>query len=175
MATRRFGRAVLALAAAAGVLGGGRVAEAQARAEDSAASRATRRIVVSFQDRKLALLENDAVVLVLAVAVGAPETPSPAGTFEIVTRLTNPTYYGNGRVIEPGPSNPLGTRWIGINVKGYGLHGTDQPASIGYAQSHGCIRLHNADVERLFTRVRSGDAVEMHATRTPEVAWIFGN
>jgi L,D-transpeptidase-like protein len=78
-----------------------------------------------------------------------------------------------GKVIAPGPQNPIGTRWIGLNQKGYGIHGTDQPSSIGYAKSHGCIRLRNADVERLFERVRTGDVVELHAERTPELDQLF--
>jgi lipoprotein-anchoring transpeptidase ErfK/SrfK len=135
----------------------------------------TRRIVVSIPDRKLAVVENDAVVTVFPVAVGAAATPSPAGTFTIVTRVSNPTYYKKGgKVVAPGARNPVGTRWIGLSRKGYGIHGTDNPRSIGYAKSHGCIRLRNQDVEQLFDRVRTGDVVELHADRTSEIARIFG-
>jgi lipoprotein-anchoring transpeptidase ErfK/SrfK len=62
-----------------------------------------------------------------------------------------------------------------LSVKGYGIHGTDQPRSIGHARSHGCIRLLNEDVERLFTRVRVGDIVELRGKRTPEIARVFAN
>src|SRR5262245_45116632 len=120
-----------------------------------------RRLVVSIPDRKLALIENDELVQVYQVAVGASTSPSPVGTFTIVTRIPNPTYYRPGKVIGPGAANPLGTRWIGLSEKGYGIHGTDQPRSIGFAKSHGCIRLRNADVERLFEMVRVGDVVEL--------------
>lgn len=170
-----YGRTVLALLIFGSVFGATTTAAAQPRTDSAQAAPVSRRIVVSFPDRKLALIENDEVVLVLPVAIGAPDSPSPSGTFEIITRLSNPTYYGKRQVIEPGPSNPLGTRWIGLNVKGYGLHGTDSPRSIGFAKSHGCIRLHNKDVETLFTRVRVGDVVELHDARTPELAWLFGN
>jgi len=133
-----------------------------------------RRIVVSIPDRKLAVIDADeSVVSVFSVAVGAPATPSPTGTFTIVNRIPNPTYYKPGTVIEPGARNPLGTRWIGLNEKGYGIHGTDAPGSIGYAKSHGCIRLRNRDVERLFELVRPGDVVELHVERTPEIARLF--
>jgi len=135
---------------------------------------AVRRLVVSIPDRKLAVIENDAIVSVFAVAVGAPDSPTPVGTFTIVNRIANPTYYKPGRVVGPGAANPLGTRWIGLNEKGYGIHGTDQPRSIGSAHSHGCIRLRNRDVERLFERVRPGDIVELHAERTPEITQLFG-
>jgi L,D-transpeptidase ErfK/SrfK len=145
----------------------------RADAADTANEASVRRLVVSIPDRKLAVVENNHVVEVFAVAVGAPTSPSPTGTFTIVNRVANPTYYHPGKVIAPGPQNPIGTRWIGLNQKGYGIHGTDQPSSIGYAQSHGCIRLRNADVERLFERVRPGDVVELHAERTPELDQLF--
>jgi lipoprotein-anchoring transpeptidase ErfK/SrfK len=134
-----------------------------------------RRVVVSIPDRKLAVVENNEVVQVFAVAVGAPNTPSPSGTFTIVNRVANPTYYHSGKTIVSGPQNPVGTRWIGLSQKGYGIHGTDQPSSIGYAKSHGCIRLRNSDVERLFERVRPGDVVELHGERTPELDQLFAN
>lgn len=136
---------------------------------------ATRRVVVSIPDRKLALLENDQVVSIYPVAVGASVSPSPVGTFTIVNRVSNPTYYKPGKIVGPGRANPIGTRWIGLSAKGYGIHGTDAPASIGFAKSHGCIRLRNQDVEQLFARVRSGDVVELHAERTAEIAQLFGD
>jgi lipoprotein-anchoring transpeptidase ErfK/SrfK len=144
-------------------------------ADGDRAESVTRRVVVSLPDRKLALLENDRVVSLYPVAVGAAESPSPAGTFTIVSRVSNPTYYKPGKIIEPGSTNPVGTRWIGLSEKGYGIHGTDDPRSIGFAKSHGCIRLRNRDVEQLFERVRAGDVVELHAERTPEIAQLFSS
>jgi len=135
--------------------------------------RAQRRLVVSIPDRMLAVIENDAVVTVYPIAVGATRTPSPVGTFTIVSRVTNPTYYKRGKTVAPGAANPVGTRWIGLSQKGYGIHGTNQPKSIGLAKSHGCIRLRNQDVERLFERVRPGDVVELHAERNSELSKIF--
>jgi len=143
---------------------------ARARADETTV---VRRVVVSIPDRKLAVVENDAVIRVFNVAVGAPESPSPVGTFTVVNRVTNPTYYRPGKVIAPGSTNPVGTRWIGLSEKGFGIHGTDDPKSIGHARSHGCIRLRNQDVERLFALVRGGDVVELHAERTPEIAELF--
>jgi lipoprotein-anchoring transpeptidase ErfK/SrfK len=121
----------------------------------------TRRVVVSLADRTLSVVENGDVVRVFPVAVGAPDTPTPVGTFTIKNRIPHPTYYRPGRVIGPGPSNPLGTRWMGLDIKGYGIHGTDEPHSIGHARSHGCVRLHNDDVEQLFELLRPGDIVEL--------------
>ena len=164
-------RANRAMWMAAALVAGAMIGRADAA--DAANEAVVRRLVVSIPDRTLAVIENDEVVEVFAVAVGAPNSPSPTGTFTIVNRVANPTYYHPGKVIAPGPQNPIGTRWIGLNQKGYGIHGTDQPASIGYAQSHGCIRLRNADVERLFERVRTGDVVELHAKRPPELDQLF--
>jgi len=133
-----------------------------------------RRIVVSIPDRKLALIENGRVVKLYDVAVGAPVSPSPTGEFQIAQRLENPAYYKPGVVIAPGIGNPLGTRWMGLSVKGFGIHGTDRPDSIGHNASHGCIRLRNRDIEDLFARVKVGDRVSLIAERSDEVARIFG-
>jgi len=159
-----------AMTVAAALSSGRAIAAEGARAGDAPVAR---RIVVSLPDRKLALIENDEIVGIYPVAVGAPHSPSPVGTFNIVTRVANPAYYKPGKVIGPGAANPIGTRWIGLSAKGYGIHGTDSPKSIGFAKSHGCIRLRNQDVERLFERVRAGDVVELHAERTDEIARLF--
>jgi len=133
-----------------------------------------RQIVVSVPDRKLAVIENGEVVKVYTVAVGADDSPSPTGSFVIVNRLTDPTYYHKGTVIGPGVSNPLGNRWIGLNQKGYGIHGTNAQNSIGKAASHGCIRVGRKDLIELFARVQVGDVVEIHGDRDELVAKTFG-
>jgi len=134
----------------------------------------TRTIVVSLADRRLALLEDGVVARVYPVAVGKDTTPSPTGTFTIVTRVTDPTYYHNGKVIPAGPESPVGTRWMGLSQKGYGIHGTNEPRSIGKAASHGCIRMGRRDLEALFAQVRAGDVVEIVGERDAETAAIFG-
>lgn len=149
------------------------LAAVSAAAEGVTPPAAVRRVVVSIPDRKLAVIEDGAPVEVYEIAVGKPSTPSPVGTFTIVNRLANPTYYRPGLVVAPGSRNPLGTRWMGLSEKGFGIHGTSDPSSIGYAKSHGCIRLRNADVERLYERLRAGDVVELHAERTPEIETLF--
>ncbi len=133
-----------------------------------------REIVVSVPDRKLALVENGEVKEIYPVAVGKASTPSPSGSFKVITRLENPTYYHPGKVVGPGAANPLGTRWIGLNQKGYGIHGTNAPKSIGKAASHGCIRMAKKDLEELFTQVRAGDEVQIHVERNEETTAIFG-
>jgi len=141
----------------------------------STADLAPRVVLVSIPDRKLAVLEGDQVIATFSVAVGASVSPSPAGEFEIVTRVSNPTYYHAGKVIPTGKDNPLGTRWVGLSQKGYGIHGTNAPRSIGHAASHGCIRLRNRDMERLFTLLRVGDKVVIRAERDDQVAQVFGD
>ena len=152
----------------------------ETRAEQNPASQAdnpgqlpVRRIVISLTECKLALLENGVVAKIYHVAVGAPASPSPVGIYEIANRIELPTYYAPGKIIAPGLDNPLGTRWIGISIKGFGIHGTNRPKSIGKAASHGCIRLRNRDVEELFRIVREGDVVELHAQSSEELAGIF--
>jgi L,D-transpeptidase ErfK/SrfK len=122
---------------------------------------AERRLVVSIPERKMALVIDGEVKKTFDVAVGKPTTPSPVGKFAIVTRVPNPTWYGPKKVVAPGKDNPLGTRWLGLSQKGYGVHGTSAPKSIGKAASHGCIRMRNADVEELFELVQAGDVVEI--------------
>lgn len=133
-----------------------------------------RRVVVSLPDRKLALFQNGQLVKIYLVAVGKPSTPSPRGDFKIVNRVTNPTYYHKGQVIPSGRNNPVGSRWMGLSAKGYGIHGTNQPNSVGKAASTGCIRMSKRDLEELFTLVEVGDAVEIRAERDEQVASIFG-
>jgi L,D-transpeptidase ErfK/SrfK len=137
-------------------------------------TRAQRIVLVSVPDRQLAVLEDGNVLAQFPIAVGAAESPSPAGEFAIVQRLTNPTYYHSGVVIPPGKNNPTGTRWVGLSEKGYGIHGTNAPKSIGHAASHGCIRLRNRDMEQLFTMLRVGDVVRIRGERDEETAEIFG-
>jgi lipoprotein-anchoring transpeptidase ErfK/SrfK len=134
-----------------------------------------RTLLVSIPDRKLAVIEAGAVIATFPIAVGAVSSPSPTGEFQIVNRVQNPTYYHSGKVIPTGKDNPLGTRWLGLSQKGYGIHGTNVPKSVGHAASHGCIRLRNHDAERLFTLVRVGDVVQIRGERDEQIAEIFGD
>lgn len=134
-----------------------------------------RRVLVSIPHRKLAFIEDGVVRKIYPVAVGAAESPSPTGTFLIKTRLERPTYFHPGKVIPAGPDNPLGTRWIGLSVKGYGIHGTNVESSVGQAASHGCIRMHRRDLEQLFAMVQAGDEVEIRGEDdAAELSEIFG-
>jgi len=147
------------------------VLAAQANAQDAV----KRAIVVSLEDHKLALVEEGQVKKVYTVAVGKPSTPSPVGTFTIERRVANPTYQHNGKIVPPWPRNPVGTRWMGLSKHGYGIHGTNEPDSIGKSASHGCIRMAKADLEELYPLVAEGDTVELIGQRNEETAQLFGN
>jgi hypothetical protein len=147
----------------------------QTAARPSTGDRSSRVVLVSIPDRKLAVIEDGNVIATFSIAVGATASPSPTGEFQIVSRVSNPTYYRRGTVIPSGKDNPVGTRWVGLSQKGYGIHGTNAPRSVGRAASHGCIRLRNRDMERLFTMLCVGDVVEIHGERDEQVAQVFGS
>ena len=159
------------------VLGGqamGQQATQQVESRENAKT-AERVIVVSLEDRKLALVENGQVKKIYSVAVGKPTTPSPVGTFKIARRVKNPVYQHDGKTILPGPDNPVGTRWMGLSIKGFGIHGTNEQKSIGKAASHGCIRMAKKDLEEFYEMVAAGDTVELVGQRNEETAQLFGN
>jgi len=149
---------------------------AQALAQQVAATPTVsqRVIVVSLEDRKLALVEDGQVKKIYTVAVGKPSTPSPEGTFTIARRVANPIYRHNDKVVMPGPHNPVGTRWMGLSIPGYGIHGTNEPNSIGKAASHGCIRMAKADLEEFYELVAVGDTVKLVGQRNEETTQLFG-
>src|SRR5215212_7403581 len=100
------------------------------------------------------------------VATGQAIYPTPTGTFQIVDMQLNPWWrppdsdWAKGLdPIPPGPGNPLGTRWMGLDAPGVGIHGTPDDTSIGYSASHGCIRMHISDAEWVFQHVKIGTPV----------------
>jgi lipoprotein-anchoring transpeptidase ErfK/SrfK len=174
---KTMGQSGWVLAATVGIAASMQAAAQQSTAtvQSESSTTAKRVIVVSLEDRKLALVVDGRVKETYTVAVGKASTPSPEGTFTIERRVMNPTYYHDGLVIPPGKGNPVGTRWIGLSIPGYGIHGTNVPTSIGKAASHGCIRMGRADLEKLFAEVEVGDTVELIGTRNEETAQFFGD
>jgi lipoprotein-anchoring transpeptidase ErfK/SrfK len=161
---------MMAALAAVLVAAGRAMAQNEQQAQEQAPRR---RIVVSIPDRKLALIVDGKIIKMYQTAVGATQSPSPSGTFTVISRVSNPTWYHAGKVVPPGKNNPVGSRWIGLSEKGYGIHGTNAPKSIGKSVSHGCIRMRNQDVEQLFEIVKVGDVVELHGEVDELVAQIF--
>jgi lipoprotein-anchoring transpeptidase ErfK/SrfK len=132
-----------------------------------------RQIVISIADRKLALLEDSRVVKTYPIAVGTRSTPSPDGDFVIINRAKDPIYRHADLEVPPGKDNPLGSRWMGLSLKGYGIHGTNVQSSVGKAASHGCFRMRKQDVEELYTMVHVGDTVTVRRERDAIIAQIF--
>ena len=103
--------------------------------------------------------ETEEVVKTYTVSTGANNS-TPVGTFKITTKIVNPPWFSGGRSIPPGdPRNILGSRWMGLTLKGYGIHGTTDDATIGTQCTQGCVRMHNADVEELYSIVPVGTEV----------------
>ena len=134
---------------------------------------AKRRIVISIADRKLALVEDGKVLKTYPIAVGTRHTPSPEGEFVIVNRAKDPVYRHRDKEIQPGKDNPLGTRWMGLSQKGYGIHGTNVQSSVGKPASHGCFRMRKQDVEELYTLVQVGDPVIVRRERDAAIVQLF--
>jgi lipoprotein-anchoring transpeptidase ErfK/SrfK len=100
------------------------------------------------------------------VATGQAIYPTPLGDWHVVDKQRDPWWrppdspWAQGlKPVPPGPGNPLGTRWMGLDAAGVGMHGTPDAASIGYSASHGCIRMRIPDAEWLFDHVRIGTPV----------------
>lgn len=118
-------------------------------------------LVIDKSRFTLDLLAGETLVKRYSVGLGKGSS-TPAGEFKIASRLKNPTWYYGGKVVPFGnPENPLGTRWLGFDLKSYGVHGTIEPASIGKAESLGCVRMLNSDVEEIFELVPVGTSVRI--------------
>lgn len=119
-------------------------------------------IDINIPEYKLRLYKDGVLVSTYPIAVGKSITPSILGDFKIATIVKNPTWYPQGKdPVPPGPDNPLGPWWLGLDYPGYGIHGNNAPDSIGKAQSKGCIRMRNADVEYLASKVQKGTPVRL--------------
>jgi lipoprotein-anchoring transpeptidase ErfK/SrfK len=114
---------------------------------------------------------NGETVFYAPVTVGSEHDPLPLGTWRVTRVLFNPPFFYNPDLfwdsdpahakakIPPGPNNPVGVVWIDISKENYGLHGTPEPARIGYASSHGCVRLTNWDALKVAELVKPGTRV----------------
>jgi lipoprotein-anchoring transpeptidase ErfK/SrfK len=146
---------------------------APAAIDHSASPAPKRQIIISIADRQLAVIDHGQVLKTYPIAVGARGTPSPDGDFAIINHAKDPTYRHGDKEIAPGKDNPLGTRWMGLSLKGYGIHGTNVQSSVGKAVSHGCFRMRKQDVEELYTLVQVGDTVMVRRERDAMIAKVF--
>jgi len=117
-------------------------------------------ILIDKSRNTLILKADESVIKIYSVGTGAKGS-TPVGEFQIKNKLINPPWYKAGIGIIPygNPKNILGTRWMGLNIGGYGIHGTWDPNSTGKQVSAGCIRMRNKDVEELFKIVPIGTSV----------------
>lgn len=116
-------------------------------------------IFVDKSQNILLLKTGEDVFKTYIVSTGANNC-SPVGNFKIINKLENPTWFKAGTVVPSGsPENILGTRWLGINVPGYGIHGTTEPQNLGKQVTQGCVRMKNSEVEELYTIVPVGAEV----------------
>jgi lipoprotein-anchoring transpeptidase ErfK/SrfK len=135
---------------------------------------AQRIIRVDTSSRMLDLVDADRVTASFPITPGSKSLPAPISTWKIVKVTTMPIFRwdeamlkhgrrsGDSYPIPPGPRNPVGIVWIGLNKKGIGIHGTDSPDTIGRSASHGCIRLANWDAARVVNQVTVGMTVEIY-------------
>ncbi|OIO36462.1 MAG: hypothetical protein AUJ74_02505 [Candidatus Omnitrophica bacterium CG1_02_44_16] len=107
-------------------------------------------VLIDKSQNLLVLKSNGEVVKSFRVSTGKSNI-TPVGNFKIINKLVKPTWAHDGKVIPPeSPENILGTRWLGFNISGYGIHGTTQPESIGQQATAGCVRMLNNEVEELY-------------------------
>lgn len=115
-------------------------------------------VIVNKKTNKLAFFQNGSLVREFPVATGKTPTLTPEGSFEIVNKIVNRPYYKE-KIPGGDPRNPLGDRWIGLDVNGtkgttYAIHGNSNKNSIGKYVSAGCIRMYNDDIHWLFSQIK---------------------
>lgn len=132
-------------------------------------------LVINLGDLTLYWLRDGAVVESFPVGVGRAAWQTPAGHYSIVSRRRDPIWHVPPSIqkemqekreavkkkVPPGPDNPLGKYWLQLSAPGYGIHGTNAPASVGKYTTHGCIRLRPDDIERLYHEVPNGTPVDV--------------
>ncbi|MEA5008956.1 L,D-transpeptidase [Clostridium tyrobutyricum] len=112
--------------------------------------RAEYNIIINTKTHTLTLFKDNIIYKNYKVAVGKPSTPTPKGNFKIINRVIN-------------PGGPFWARWLGLNTPSgnYGIHGTNNPSSIGKSVSNGCIRMFNNQVIELSNIVSIGTSVKI--------------
>ena len=131
-------------------------------------------IKVDTKTNMLGVFQGEKLIAAYPVTIGSAHLALPVGEWKVCGITKMPTFRydkemlqqgqrsGNFHLLPPGPRNPVGAMWVALNKKGIGIHGTNEPDSIGRAASHGCIRLANWDVVRLATKIKAGDNVSIH-------------
>lgn len=123
-------------------------------------------VLLKLEQRKVYVFAGQNLVASFPVAIGRPSFPTPTGEFEVFEMIPNPSWKNpwTGEVEAPGPDGSLGLRWIGfleMNEGVIGFHGTPNVGSIGQAASHGCVRMRNEDVVKLYDLIQIGTPVRV--------------
>ncbi|WP_343346932.1 L,D-transpeptidase family protein [Sphingomicrobium sp. XHP0239] len=131
------------------------------------------RILVDESEGVLEVYDaEDALIATFPVTTGSENDPLPIGDWEVTTYAFLPPFSyqpdlfwdvpdsEEEQMLPPGPNGPVGIAWLDLTKENYGLHGTSEPQTIGYAQSHGCLRLTNWDVLKLAYMLEPGFAAE---------------
>lgn len=112
------------------------------------------------KSQNILILKSDEEIIKTYIVSTGKNNSTPVGNFKIISKLVNPTWFKAGAVFPAGsPENILGTRWLGLDLPSYGLHGTTEPQKLGQQVTQGCVRLSNPDVEELYTIVPLGTEV----------------
>lgn len=120
-------------------------------------------VIVNKSKNELALINENKVQTVVSVGTGRTQDLTPEGLFTVTVKAKEP-YFRRENIPGGDPKNPLGARWIGFDAKGtdgrtYGIHGTNQPATIGKYVSQGCIRAQNEVISSLFPLIPLGTKI----------------
>ncbi len=144
------------------------------------------RVEIDTQRFRLRVFDtNETLMSSFPCSVARERTRIPSGELKMVVFAVNPDYtfnpanypesqrareIGHSLILPPGPNNPVGVYWIGLDRPGFGIHGTPHPATIGSMESHGCFRLMNGDVLMLSRYVRTGTPVVVKGAGSPKPA-----
>ncbi|WP_045517488.1 L,D-transpeptidase [Neobacillus niacini] len=125
-------------------------------------------VIVNKTTNELALIDENKVQTVVSVGTGKTKELTPEGLFTITVKAEDP-YYRRKDIPGGDPNNPLGSRWIGFDAeetdgRTYGIHGTNQPASIGRYVSQGCIRSQNEVISSLYPLIPLGTKILVTST-----------
>lgn len=117
-------------------------------------------IMVDRSDNILMLKKENGNIIKTYIVSTGENLNTPLGNFKIEEKLINPPWYKDGTVVKPDSSEyELGSRWMGISLEGYGIHGTKDESLIGKHITKGCVRMKNDEVEELYSIVPSGTEV----------------
>ncbi len=121
-------------------------------------------LVIKLSQRRVYVYKNDQLKVSYPIAVGKAGWETPIGSYKVIDMQRHPAWQHpwNGKIIPPGPDNPLGIRWIAFWTDGrnfIGFHGTPDEQLVGQAVSHGCVRMRNKDVLALYAMVKIGTPV----------------